>query len=44
MQFALEIGRETLKWLEDYTGIPYPLNKMDFVAIDDFLYGAMVSA
>lgn len=44
MQFALNVGIEAMKALEEYTGIPYPLNKMDFIAIDDFLYGAMVSA
>lgn len=43
MQFALNVGHYALKALEEYTGIPYALNKMDFIAIDDFLYGAMVS-
>jgi aminopeptidase N len=43
MQFALSVGREALRALEEYTAIPYALNKMDFIAIDDFLYGAMVS-
>jgi aminopeptidase N len=42
MEFALNAGRNALKALEDYTGHPYQLNKMDFIAIDDFLYGAMV--
>ena len=43
MEFALNISRSALKALEEYTIHSYPLNKMDFIAIDDFLYGAMVS-
>lgn len=43
MNFALDVGRDALKALEVYTNISYPRNKMDFIAIDDFLYGAMVS-
>lgn len=43
MEFALNISRSALKALEEYTILSYPLNKMDFIAIDDFLYGAMVS-
>lgn len=42
MEFALNVGRNALKALEEYTGHPYQLSKMDFIAIDDFLYGAMV--
>lgn len=42
MEFALDVGREAIKALEEYTGLPYALDKMDFIAIDDFLYGAMV--
>ncbi|XP_070503481.1 aminopeptidase N-like [Chironomus tepperi] len=41
MEFALNISRSALKALEEYTIHSYPLNKMDFIAIDDFLYGAM---
>ena len=43
MEFALNISRSALKALEQYTIHSYQLNKMDFIAIDDFLYGAMVS-
>lgn len=42
MEFALDVGRDALKALEEYTGHAYQLDKMDFIAIDDFLYGAMV--
>ena len=42
MKYALEIGIEALRTLEDFVGHPYQLNKMDFIAIDDFLMGAMV--
>lgn len=34
---------KALKTLEDYVGHSYTLGKMDFIAIDDFLMGAMVS-
>lgn len=30
-----------LEWLEDYTGIPYPFGKFDFVLIPSFQYGGM---
>lgn len=30
-----------LDWLEDYTGIPYPFGKFDFVLIPSFQYGGM---
>jgi aminopeptidase N len=42
MEFALDVGKGAIKALEEYTGHPYQLDKMDFIAIDDFLYGAMV--
>ena len=42
MEFALDVGKNALKALEEYAGHSYQLNKMDFIAIDDFLYGAMV--
>lgn len=40
-EFALDFGRKALKSLELYIGHDYPLEKMDFIAIDDFLMGAM---
>ncbi len=30
-----------LDWLEEYTGIPYPFGKFDFVLIPPFQYGGM---
>lgn len=42
MQYALDIGGQALTLLEDYVGHSYSLGKMDFIAIDDFLMGAMV--
>ena len=30
-----------LKWLEDYTGIPYPFGKFDFVLVPAFQFGGM---
>ena len=32
---------DSLDWLEDYTGIPYPFDKYDFIVIPDFQYGGM---
>jgi aminopeptidase N len=31
----------SLDWLEDYTGIDYPFNKYDFIAIPSFQYSGM---
>ncbi len=39
--FALEAGAFCLKWLSDYYGIPYPGDKVDFIAVPDFAFGAM---
>ncbi|WP_228724231.1 M1 family aminopeptidase [Spirosoma sp. KUDC1026] len=35
---------DALRFLEDYTQIPYPFQKLDFVAIPDFQYGGMEHA
>ncbi|MGI8637881.1 MAG: M1 family metallopeptidase, partial [Segetibacter sp.] len=35
------IHGDALKFLEEYTQIPYPFKKFDFVAIPDFQYGGM---
>jgi tricorn protease interacting factor F2/3 len=40
-KFGLEFGRKALAFSEDYYGIPYPLPKMDLIAIPDFAFGAM---
>jgi tricorn protease interacting factor F2/3 len=40
-EFGLEFGRKALQFSEDYYGIPYPLGKMDLIAIPDFAFGAM---
>jgi aminopeptidase N len=40
-QFGLEFGRKSLAYCEAYYGIPYPLSKMDLIAIPDFAFGAM---
>lgn len=32
---------DSLDWLEDYTGIPYPFAKYDFIVLPDFQYGGM---
>jgi aminopeptidase N len=36
-----QIHADALKFLEEYTAIPYPFRKFDFVALPDFQYGGM---
>ncbi len=36
-----DLHAAALKWLEAYTGIPYPFGKFDFVAIPSFQYSGM---
>jgi aminopeptidase N len=38
---VFDLHATALAWLEEYTGIPYPFEKMDFVAIPAFQFGAM---
>jgi len=39
--FALEVCIKSLSYFSQYFGIPYPLKKMDCIAIPDFAAGAM---
>ena len=39
--YGMEFGRQALQYCEDYYRIPYPLPKMDLIAIPDFAFGAM---
>lgn len=41
MNFAKNIAIKCLEWFEDYFQIPYPISKMDLIAIPDFKSGAM---
>jgi aminopeptidase N len=36
-----DLHAQALSWLEAYTGIPYPFDKFDFVAVPSFQYGGM---
>jgi aminopeptidase N len=36
-----DLHASALKWLEDYTTIPYPFGKFDFVAVPSFQFGGM---
>ena len=36
-----DLHAQALAWLEDYTAIPYPFEKFDFVLIPSFQYGGM---
>ena len=40
-RFALDVSVDLLGYFNDYFGIPYPLEKMDHIAIPDFAAGAM---
>ena len=40
-QFALDVAVRLLPYFNDYFGIPYPLEKLDHLAIPDFAAGAM---
>ncbi len=39
--YGLDFGRKALQFCEQYYRIPYPLPKMDLLAIPDFAFGAM---
>ncbi|XP_063229949.1 uncharacterized protein LOC134535043 [Bacillus rossius redtenbacheri] len=39
--YALNVSRPLLEFMEEFTGIPFPLPKMDEAAIPDFSAGAM---
>ena len=39
--FSLDFGRKALEFCETYYQIPYPLPKMDLIAVPDFAFGAM---
>eukprot|EP00026_Physarum_polycephalum_P002309 Phypoly_transcript_02315.p1 GENE.Phypoly_transcript_02315~~Phypoly_transcript_02315.p1 ORF type:complete len:885 (+),score=198.44 Phypoly_transcript_02315:95-2656(+) len=39
--FALDVAVKTLSYFTEYFGVPYPLPKLDMVAIADFAAGAM---
>ncbi|KAF8035976.1 hypothetical protein BT93_C1868 [Corymbia citriodora subsp. variegata] len=40
-KFALNVAVKTLELYREYFAVPYPLPKLDMIAIPDFAYGAM---
>ena len=41
LDYALDVGKRSIEYFEDYFGVPYPLPKADHVALPDFTSGAM---
>ncbi|XP_037953765.1 glutamyl aminopeptidase-like isoform X2 [Teleopsis dalmanni] len=41
LEYALKIGSAITEYYIEYFNVPYPLNKLDMVAIPDFVSGAM---
>ncbi len=39
--FAIEVAKKCLNYYEKYFGVPYPLPKLDLIAVPDFAMGAM---
>ncbi len=39
--YGRQVGEEALSYCETYFGIPYPLPKLDLIAVPDFAFGAM---
>ncbi|MBN2533352.1 MAG: M1 family metallopeptidase [Spirochaetales bacterium] len=39
--YGVEFGRKALHYCETYYDIPYPVSKMDLIAVPDFAFGAM---
>lgn len=40
-RYGLEFGRRSLEYLEEYTGLAFPIPKLDLIGIPDFAFGAM---
>ncbi|MBN2154772.1 MAG: M1 family metallopeptidase [Candidatus Lokiarchaeota archaeon] len=40
-ELGLEISKKSIEILEELTGIPYPISKIDNIAVKDFQFGAM---
>jgi tricorn protease interacting factor F2/3 len=40
-KYSLDFGRKSIEYGEEYTGIKYPIDKMDQIAVSDFAFGAM---
>ena len=40
-ELGLEVSKKSIEILEELTGIPYPISKMDNIAVKEFAFGAM---
>ena len=41
LDFSVDVAVRVLEFFEDYFGVPYPLQKLDMIALPDFSSGAM---
>ena len=41
LPIIFDLHEQSLSWLEEYTGIPYPFEKLDFILIPGFQYSGM---
>ncbi len=41
LEAIFDLHAEALRWLEDYTGIPLPFQKLDFILLPAFQFGGM---
>lgn len=41
LPIIFDLHEQSLTWLEEYTGIPYPFEKLDFILIPGFQYSGM---